>query len=179
MQVGWECDPAATFSGLRTYAWIPGPQQATGDPRVDDSTANRRVRQAIDRQLATQGFVAAAPEQADFWVGYHVRLLDKIHTTTTGTYYGYNRSWGGDAGLDLGWNLGGAPTVYSHRYDIGTLTVFVEAPATQRPIWQGFARAEIEPSDDIETRDQRLTKAAAGILEQFPRPASPASSGAQ
>ena len=168
IKVGWEYDPAADLSGMRTYAWVPGPQQRTGDPRVDDSWTDRRVRRAVDAQLAAQGFVSAAPEQADFWVGYHVLLLDKIQTSTTRTYYGYNRSWGGDAGLDRGWHLAGAPTTYSNRYDVGTLTVFIELPATQRPIWQGFAQSEIQPSDDMETRDQRLATAAALILEKFP-----------
>ncbi len=168
MNVGWEYDPAARFSGLHTYAWIPGPQQRTGDPRVDDSGVDRRIRQAIDTQLDAQGFVVASADHADFWVGYHVLLLDKVQTTTTGTYYGHNRSWGGDAGLDLGWNLAGSPTTYARRYDVGTLTVFIEAPATQRPIWQGFAQALIEPSDDWDTRDQRLAKAASLILEKFP-----------
>jgi hypothetical protein len=168
MNVGWEYDPAATFSGLRTYAWVPGAQPRTGDPRVDDTGVDRRIRKAVEAQLAAQGFVPAPSEHADFWVGYHVLLLDKIQTTTTGTYYGHNRSWGGDAGLDLGWNLAGSPTTYARRYDIGTLTVFIEAPATQRPIWQGFAQAEIEPDDDWDTRDRRLATAASRILEKFP-----------
>jgi hypothetical protein len=172
MKVGWEYDPGASFVGLRSYAWVPGPQQRTGDPRVDDSGVDRRIRRAIDKQLVAQGFVAAPPDAADFWVGYHLLVLAKTQSTTTGTYYGYNRSWGGDAGLDLGWNLGGAPTTYMQRHDIGTLTVFVEAPATQRPIWEGFATAVIEPSDDLKTRQQRLAKAAASILEKFPPAAS-------
>ena len=172
MQVGWEHDPAATFTGLHSYAWVPGPQQRTGDPRVDDSGVDRRIRQAIDKQLAAQGFVAVPADQADFWVGYQVLLIDKIQTTTTRRYYGHNRSWGGDAGLDLGWNLAGSPTTYQWRHDVGTLTVFIEAPATQRPIWQGFAQAQIEPDDDWDTRDQRLAKAATLILEKFP-PAAP------
>jgi hypothetical protein len=168
MNVGWEYDPAATFRGLHSYAWVPGPQQRTGDPRVDDSGVDRRVRQAVDKQLAAQGFVTAPAEQADFWVGYHVLLLDKVQTTTTRRYYGHNRSWGGDAGLDLGWHLAGAPASYQVRHDVGTLTIFIEAPAAQRPIWQGFAQAQIEPSDDWETRDRRLATAAAMILEKFP-----------
>lgn len=168
MTVGWEFDPAAKFSGLHTYAWVPGPQQRTGDPRVDDKGVDSRIRQAIDAQLAAQGFVASAPDQADFWVGYHVLLLDKVETTTTRTYYGHNRQWGGDAGLDLGWNLAGSPTTYTMRHDVGTLTVFIESPATQRPIWQGFAQAQIDPSDDWDTRDERLAKAAKLILEKFP-----------
>jgi len=168
MKVGWEYDPAAKLGGLKSYAWIPGPQKRTGDPRVDDSWTDRRVRQAIDRQLAAQGFVAVPPEQADFWVGYHVLLIDKVQASTTQRYYGYNRSWGGDANLDLGWHLAGAPTTYIQRHDVGTLTVFIEAPATQQPIWQGFAQAPIEPSDDMETRDKRLATAAAMILEKFP-----------
>jgi len=173
MKVGWEYDPAGRFTGLHSYAWVPGSQQPTGDPRVDDKSVDRRIRQAVDTQLAAQGFVAAPAEQADFWVGYHVLLLDKVETSTTRTYYGHNRSWGGDAGLDLGWQLAGAPASYSWRYDVGTLTVFIEAPATQRPIWQGFAEAQIEPSDDWDTRDRRLAKAATLILEKFPPNASP------
>lgn len=178
MKAGWEYDPGASFTGLRSYAWVPGPQQRTGDPRVDDSWVDRRVRRAIDRQLAAQGFVVASPEEADFWVGYHILLLDKVQSSTTRRYYGYNRAWGGDAGLDLGWHLGGAPATYSRRYDVGTLTVFVEAPATRRPIWQGFAETEIDPSDDLEAREARLAKAAVLILEQFPPGApSPTTTG--
>jgi len=176
MKVGWEYDPAATFSGPRTYAWVPGPQERTGDPRVDDKSVDRRIRQAVDAQLAAQGFASVPPDQATFWVGYHVLLIDQIQTTTTRRYYGHNRSWGGDAGLDLGWQLAGAPASYQWRYDVGTLTVFIEAPATQRPIWQGFAQAQIEPSDDWDTRDARLAKAAASILEKFP-PTAPGASG--
>ena len=71
----------------------PGPQQRTGDPRVDDTSVTRRVRQAVDAPLAAQGFVAAAPEQADFLVGYHVLLLDKVQGSTIRTHYGYNPSW--------------------------------------------------------------------------------------
>lgn len=168
MQVGWEYDPAARFVGLRTYAWVPGAQERTGDPRVDDIGVDRRVRRAIDKQLAAQGFVAVAPEQADFWVGYHLLLRNNVQTSTADTSYGYNRPWGGNAGLDRGWVFAGPPTTYSRRYDVGTLTVFIETPATQQPIWQGFAQAEIEPSDDLETRNQRLEKAAVSILGKFP-----------
>ena len=75
-------------------------------------------------------------------------------------------------GVYLGWRLGGASASYSRRYDVGTLTLFIEAPATQRPIWQVFAQAEIEPSDDRDTRDERLAKATRLILETFP-PAAP------
>lgn len=172
IKVGWEYAPDASFTGLRSYAWVPGPQERTGDPRVDDIGTDRRARQAIDTQLAAQGFVATSPESADFLVGYHVRLVDRIQSSTTRSYYGVNRSWANEAGYDRGWFQVGAPATYSQRYDVGTLTVFIENPATQRPIWQGIARAVIKPSDDIETRKERLAKAAALILEKFP-PAAP------
>ena len=169
MKAGWEYDPVANFVGLRSYAWIPGPQPRSGDPRVDDNWQDRRMRRAIDGQLVAQGFVAVPPEQADFWVGYHVRLLDKVATSTINTDYGYNRAGGGgDAALYRGWFRGGVQSTYQQRHDVGTLTVFIEGPATQQPIWQGFARADIKPSDDRETRDQRLAKAVVMILEKFP-----------
>lgn len=173
MKVGWEYDPGVNLVGLRSYAWVPGKQQRTGDPRVDDSGQDRRMRRAIDKQLAAQGFVAEPPEQADFWVGYHVLLLDKVATSTTQTYYGDNRAQGWDASLYRGWFRSGATTTYQQRHDVGTLTVFIESPATQQPIWQGFARADIKPSDDRETRDQRLAKAVVMILEKFPPTAPP------
>lgn len=181
MEVGWEYDPAANLVGLRSYAWVPGQQRRTGDPRVDDSWQDRRMRQAIDKQLVAQGFVAQPPEQADFWVGYHVLLRDKVATSTTNTYYGYNRAGGGgDPGLYGGWFRSGAQSTYQQRHAVGTLTVFIEAPATQQPIWQGYARANIKPSDDHETRDQRLAEAVVMILEKFPptapSPASPRTS---
>jgi len=167
MKAAWQYDPAATFVGLRSYAWDPDPG-STGDTRTNDRH-DKRIRQAIDTQLAAQGFIAVPPERADFWVGYHVRLVDKVKTSTIDSNSAPNHIQGsGDADLYRGWLRGGSQSTYQLRYDVGTLTVFIAAPATREPIWRGYARAEIRPSDDRETRDKGLAKAAVMILEKFP-----------
>ncbi len=168
MKAGWEYDPAATFVGLRSYAWDPDPARETGDTRTNDRH-DKRIRKAISTQLAAQGFMAVPPEQADFWVAYHVRLVDKVKTSTIDSSSAANRAQGGgNADLYRYWLRGGSQSTYQQRQDIGTLTVFIDSPATRAPIWQGYARAEIRPSDDRETRDQALAAAAVMILEKFP-----------
>ncbi len=176
MKAGWQYDPAATFVGLRAYAWDPDPARRTGDTRKNDGP-DKRIRQAIDKQLAAQGFILLPPEQADFWVGYTVRLVDVVKTSSVDSTSAPNRAQGGgNADLYRGWFRGGSQSTYQHRQDVGTLTVFIASPATRAPIWQGYARAEIRPSDDRETRDQALAKAAVMILEKFPpTPPSPSS----
>jgi len=47
-------DPAANFRDLRTYAWLPSEQAAPADQRVQDRYLDRRLRAAVDAELAAR-----------------------------------------------------------------------------------------------------------------------------
>jgi hypothetical protein len=167
IEVSWEYDPQAKLSGLSTYAWVPGPQPETGDPRVDDPLIDRRVRTALDEALAEKGFSKSEPETADFWIGYHARLDDRVDTSTMRSYSGSLARAAG-VGRERGWNVGGPPITYSRMYDVGSLNLYVVDTKSNRPVWHAVAVAEIRPKDSVEKRRERLREAARRMLEKFP-----------
>lgn len=153
-----EHDPSASFSGLQTYAWRPGPQQAVGDPRFDSTLINQRVRAAIDRVLASKGYRAAATGTTpDFLVGYHAVVRRKTSSQTINRWYGYRAG---------GWR--GGPQTTAHDYDQGTLLIDIIDPATMQLLWRGTGTGAVEPQASPETREQRINDAVERILADFP-----------
>src|SRR3989304_1033935 len=77
MQITSAYDPAAHFSGLKTFAWTPVPQKPTGNPRLDNTLLETRIRNAVENQLGLQGHQKLSMGTPDFWIGYHVAIEDK------------------------------------------------------------------------------------------------------
>ena len=167
IEVGSDFDPSVDFSGFRTYAWIPGPQKRTGDPRIDNPLLDKRIRRAVVAQLTAKGYTQKTSGTPDLWVAYHAAVERKMDVRTMNTYYGYGRGWGWDYGYRQGpaysW-----PETHVYHYDEGSLILDIVDPATRQLIWRGSAQAEVNRSTTAEKRDQRLNEAVRRILEQFP-----------
>ena len=76
MKITTDYDPEVDFSPLKKYAWDPTPRPP-GDPQVDNTLFDARVRRAVDAELATRGFQKVAEgseDTADFWINYHAAL---------------------------------------------------------------------------------------------------------
>ena len=70
MEVQVDHDPDQPFSGLKTYDWIPGPREPTGNRRIDDNTLlDKRVRKAVEGALNEKGFRESS-ESPDCWLAY-------------------------------------------------------------------------------------------------------------
>ncbi len=165
IRVTSDFDPSADFSGLRTYAWIPGPQERTGDPRIDNPLLDSRIRETVDRQLAAQGYQKQRSGRPDFWIGYHAAIKSKMSIDVINDYYHYPRGWG--------WGYGAAyapsgATTYVHEYEEGTLILDVVNPQTSELIWRGSADAEVNRRAKPEERQKKLGKAVQKILSRFP-----------
>ena len=64
-------DREAPFREYKTYAWSPAsPQERAALQRVNPFL-EKRLRRAIDRELASRGFVQAPEDEADFLVSAH------------------------------------------------------------------------------------------------------------
>ena len=49
MEISYDYDPKANFTGLKSYGWLNEPQNPTGDPRVDGNTIlEKRIHEAVD-----------------------------------------------------------------------------------------------------------------------------------
>ena len=73
-------DATASFAELETYGWMPN-QPRPGDPRLDNALFDRRVRNAVEKELATKGYRKEST-RPDFQVLYHATLEEKVDVTT-------------------------------------------------------------------------------------------------
>ena len=159
VQVSTDYDPATDFAVLRAYAWLPRKAGASGDPRLDSSLLNERIRNAVEVQLAERGHRKVASGQADFLVAYHTAVERKIDVDTIYRGYGYGtHSWG--------WGAGHETVVYD--YDQGTLVLDVLDPKAHRLLWRGSAKAVVSEESTPEKRTKLINEAVAKLLEQFP-----------
>ena len=154
MAVDSNSDPAANFSNLKNFAWMPGIQTNIQDPRIDNTRLDELIRKAIEGQLAAQGFRKQASGAPDFSVAYHATLDKKTTTRMLRNAFGYN--------------TGGVVLPEEYTYDEGTLILDIVEPKTRKLIWRGSATDRVNPSPGQEVNKQQIDEAVQRILAQFP-----------
>jgi hypothetical protein len=169
MQITSDYDPSGHFSGLKTYDWHPVPQKPTGNPRLDNTLLENRIRNAVESQLGQQGYQKLTTGTPDFWIGYHVAIENKIDVTTMNQYYNYPPGWA-YRNYGVPYNAPGVTVTQTqaYEYEQGTLILDIVDPQTQQLIWRGSAQAELDRTASPEKREKRLKDAIRRILERFP-----------
>ena len=152
--VQYDYDQQTDFSSLRAYDWLPTPEGAD----IDDISVER-VKKAVNAALKAKGF-SLAPQAPDFLIAEHMGREEKVQINNWGYAYGpYTGYWGGY------WGNGG---VSEYRYEEGTLILdFVDAD-TNKLIWRGAAKAEVDRVNTPEKRDALVAEAVEKILKHFP-----------
>lgn len=161
MEVTSDHDPKANFSAYHTYNWVPGPQQSTGDPRLDSTLLDTRIREAVEQQLTAKGLTKDSGAKPDLLVAYHVAVRGKQGVTTVSDASWYQPGWGYRGGG------GGGPT-YARDYEEGTLILDLLDASNRQLVWRGSAQAEVKENISPEKRQERINEAVRRILEQFP-----------
>jgi hypothetical protein len=159
VKVQTDYDPGADFARLQSYAWLPDPRPPTGDPRIDSTLLDSRIRSAVDSQLATRGFRQVSPDQADFLVAYHVALETKLDVDTIHHGYGYGRGR---------WYGGVSTSTRVSEYEQGTLLLDFVDPKTRQLLWRGSASARLRSKSSPEKSQERVNQAVAAMLKRFP-----------
>ena len=90
-------DQAASFSGMKTYAWYDGPdfKMPHGDSIIDGQFIDRTVRQAVDESLAKKGFQKVAEANASMYVSYgtgDTRVSDQVKDWNRAVLTGYENA---------------------------------------------------------------------------------------
>jgi hypothetical protein len=144
------------FTVYRTYAWVPGPQEVTGDKRLDNALVDRRIRNAIGAQLRSKGYTTSGDKQPDFYVAYHAGMKDLMKGSSTQHYIG-----------DF---AHGTHTTISdiQPYKEGGLLVDIVDAASKQLIWRGSGVAEVDAGMSPEERDKRINDVVRAMLSHFP-----------
>jgi len=157
VQVTTDYDPSVDFTLLQDYAWMEGEREQPSDPRVDNTLLDTRIRNAIDAEMAAKGFDVTSADRADFLVGYHAAIQNKIDAYTMSNFGGYRPGWGT-----------GYSDVHVYEYEEGSLVIDFVDPETGNLLWRGAAQAEVNRSLTPEKREMRIRAAVEKILARFP-----------
>jgi hypothetical protein len=166
VDVSEDYEPGTDFSGYRSFDWFPGGRAASGDPEVDSPFLDRRVRDALVRELGSRGFIKVEDRTPDFFVNYHISVRQKLSSSGIGIGYGVG-SWGSHGGVGVGVST---PSV--RTYDEGTLVIDVLDAESKRLVWRGTGSQAVKSSPKPEETTAAVDRAVAAIVAQFP-PGSP------
>ena len=167
LRVETDYDTDLDFSRLRTFTWLEppvtsepseSPVEELIDPFEKNSLLDKRVRQAVERELLARGYQRAPDGRSEFELQYHVILKDRTKLRSySSAHYGYHSYPYGYGGT-----LGG---VSSYNYKEGTLIIDVIDAGTHRLAWRGWA---VGVASKGYYTDEKVGEAVKAVLERFP-----------
>ena len=164
----------AQFTDLRTYAWIsdqPLLTSSTQAPEVVNPLNERRIREAVEQELARKGYEKTQIAEADFVVGFNLGARDRVRYYNDfgyryyGFYPGFGRFGYGYAGRGSYGYAGRGSNVSVTTFTEGTLVVDVFENMGKEAIWHGSASKRLFGSDA--TREL-IDEGVAALSAEFP-----------
>lgn len=166
LSVSTDFDTSINFSTYHTYRWQNANEAAVGkDLLAANPLVYRRVRDAVDRQLAAKGYVYRESGPVDFMVSAiaTIRQMARLEPEPEYWNYGYYRGWGG--WYRTWW---GDPSPYVVYYEEGSLLIDITDTSKKELAWQGIVRGLVHDYDSPEQMQLRINDAVSRVLISFP-----------
>jgi len=161
-------DETEDFTRFRTFAWMQK-SKIEGTIPIDEPTANRRIKRAVEQELHYKGFRKASAEEADFLIGYQVALNSKLSANDVATNYDFNNSKTDPKLIGtVQTDSSARELTYIRTYEQGTLILNVADAKTKELVWWSSAKADVKVSDSADVRRKRINKAVNKMLKSFP-----------
>jgi hypothetical protein len=148
-------DPEVDLSALRTFSWLPRPEDPQANPFADNPLLRKRVRTAVEDNLTSHGYRLEKDGEPDFQVVFHVTLATKT-IRQTGGYVGYPY-------------YRGYASSYESSFQEGTLVLDIVSQDGKALLWRGWVTGAVPTPD---TAGNRVALAVREILKRFPEAAS-------
>ena len=152
-------DPSYSFAGHDSFAWISEHPMVSAGPGTNPLLEGR-VMTAITETLRAKG-LSLVPDaaQADLVISFSLGARDRVSVTSTPYPIAYRGAWR--------WGRAYYDDVDVRQYTEGRLAIDFFDAREKRPVWHGYATANIS-SVDQEDRPALLREAVAKILAEFP-----------
>jgi hypothetical protein len=184
LKVRTTTEPGVNLTALHTFYVLRPPTRSANarplsanDPMLDNSITNNELRSDLAQAFQSRGYVAVAPQNADFQVAYFAGTKEKFDTTYWGPTYapGWRYSYYGGRGW--AWPYYGpgyfnGPYYYDggasiNEYTQGQVIVDVTDPRTKELLWRGQG---VEPvSNDPAKYNSQLEGVVNAIVAKFPQ----------
>lgn len=149
----FDYDTEFDFSGIRTYAWAPLPDQAPGE-----NLTRRRIEAAVNDGLAARGYGQSG--EPDLRVVVHLGTEDKIDVVDWG--YGYGRGW-----------RGGRRDISVYNYTQGTMILDMIDARSNEVVWRGTAIGVLSSNPTPQERTRKINEVVQKLLASFPPSLTP------
>jgi hypothetical protein len=142
--------PGTDFSNYKTYKWVEIKGASYPNQIMD-----QQIKQSIDSQLALKGLTKVDSDDANLDVGYQVSVDQQ-------------KQWNAYS-MGGAWRLGGGmATATESTINIGTLVLDMYDVSKKELVWTGRVTKTIDPSKNQEKNVQKLNKAVAKLLKNYP-----------
>ncbi len=154
--VDYDYDTTYDFTRLKTYDWLPSP---TGS-QMEELT-EKRLQHAVETQLGAKGYSRSA-ESPDFLIALQgIKKTETSGSTAVGASIGVPVGGRGSMSVGVGKSK---PRIKQE----GTLILDFLDRKDNTKIWQGTAKAAIQPKGSPEEQQQRINSVVAELLKNFP-----------
>jgi len=158
--VRYNFDKSANFAQFKTYKWVA----IKGATAVGD-LADRQIKAAVDRELATKGLTPSTSDTADLYIGYQAAIGTEKEYTSFDSGWGYGPGWygGGWYGGGGGITTGQTTTIY-----VGQIAIDMYATSPKTLVWRGTASKTLDTKAKPEKQQKNLEKAMTKLLKNYP-----------
>ena len=154
--VGSHVERGVDFSQYRTYEWDSPDALPAGNARLEeDLLFVDRMQVAVEKALTARGYRRATFGVPDLLVHYHAAASARINVNHLDSAAGYCD------GRPCGANVSGD--------DVATLVLDIIDARTDRLVWRGWAREDLDSLLDARGRaPRRINNAVERMLAQLP-----------
>jgi hypothetical protein len=161
-------DPSVDFSQLRTFSWVSERTATAGDSRLNSEFLEARIPVMVGDQLAGRRVVENAGENPSFLLDYRVRLEAKEGMAGEGPEDDDPQLVGWRRNNVKDWEMTDPDGYHVRFYEEGSLLLVARDPQSQKMIWQGVARIEVDPEMTSTQKEALLKRAISLLLKKFP-----------
>jgi len=154
-------DASATFSELRSFAWLEPSYETVEDPLLDSQLLGAKVYRATVNALTARGYRQVETDQADFLVTYHTTSRERIRDSGVTVGFGISRG---------SYRRGGRHIFLGHNewyesYQEGTLILDIIRADDNRLVWRGWMSDRVHRD---RFTDEGVERTVRQIIEAFP-----------
>lgn len=156
------------FTQLKTYQW----RDIKKGPVNFKKEVYTRITQEINQNLVTKGYFTAIDVKPDFYIRYGVTALNEIDVKKYNAYEDYSNEFSWKRGYGLQATPNSAAVTHAEvdvkRVRKGTLVIDIIDPLSNKIVWRGIAKKQLNNTVNLKQRDQAIREAVTLILENFP-----------